>query len=102
MRVLSIWWCECDINGILNNIKGIIAYVFLSLRIALWYACECANFSNEINSLINMYFISIIYRDAVTLQYAQYVLNNPQLIADAKRELKGKVLACWCAPKKCM
>lgn len=31
----------------------------------------------------------------------QYILSNPPLIKDAKVELKGKNLSCWCAPKAC-
>ena len=31
--------------------------------------------------------------------HAEKVRANPQLIAKIKRELRGKVLACWCAPK---
>jgi hypothetical protein len=31
--------------------------------------------------------------------HAEKVRTNPQLIAKIKRELRGKVLACWCAPK---
>lgn len=38
--------------------------------------------------------------DAVT-SYEQWLLDQPELVAQAKRELKGKVLGCWCAPKSC-
>jgi hypothetical protein len=31
--------------------------------------------------------------------HAEFVRKNPQLIAKIKRELRGKILACWCAPK---
>ena len=31
--------------------------------------------------------------------HAEYVQTQPALIAKIKRELRGKVLACWCAPK---
>lgn len=27
--------------------------------------------------------------------------NEPDLIEAAKRELKGKILGCWCAPLPC-
>ena len=33
-------------------------------------------------------------------KYEQYLLNNPNLIADL-HELKGKILGCWCKPKTC-
>jgi hypothetical protein len=34
-------------------------------------------------------------------KYENYIRSNPQLVADAKRELKGKILACWCKPGPC-
>jgi hypothetical protein len=40
-------------------------------------------------------------RAAVVGKYRQWLLKQPQLVADAKRELRGKVLACWCAPQAC-
>ena len=32
--------------------------------------------------------------------YEDYLVKSPQLIADIK-ELQGKTLACFCAPKRC-
>jgi hypothetical protein len=40
-------------------------------------------------------------RLTVIAQYEQWLLAQPDLVAKAKRELKGKVLACWCAPLAC-
>ncbi|MGE3267106.1 MAG: DUF4326 domain-containing protein [Chloroflexota bacterium] len=37
-------------------------------------------------------------RDAVIALYLEYVLSRPELMA-ALRELRGKRLACWCAPR---
>lgn len=34
-------------------------------------------------------------------QYEQWLQTQPELIAAAKRELRGKNLACFCAPKAC-
>lgn len=34
-------------------------------------------------------------------RYESYVRDNPELMARIKRELRGKVLGCWCAPKMC-
>lgn len=31
--------------------------------------------------------------------HAEHVRSQPALVAKIKRELRGKVLACWCAPK---
>ena len=40
-------------------------------------------------------------RDEVLAKYRQYLRDNPLLVGRARRELKGKVLACWCAPEPC-
>ena len=40
-------------------------------------------------------------RDWVCDQYERYVQERPTLIAQARKELKGKDLVCWCAPKRC-
>lgn len=34
-------------------------------------------------------------------QFRQYLRARPDLVAQVRRELAGKVLACWCAPKPC-
>lgn len=38
--------------------------------------------------------------DAVSLHEA-WVLANPPLMEDIRRELRGKHLVCWCAPGRC-
>lgn len=40
-------------------------------------------------------------RDEVIAKYRAWLMAKPELVAQAKRELKGKVLACWCAPLAC-
>ena len=40
-------------------------------------------------------------RNRVIEEYREWLTAKPDLIAKAQRELKGKVLACWCAPKPC-
>jgi len=40
-------------------------------------------------------------RQKIIEKYCEYLLENPILIAEASRELRGKKLACWCAPKIC-
>lgn len=37
----------------------------------------------------------------VIAKYRDWICSQPQLIEDAKRELRGKVLGCWCAPRPC-
>jgi hypothetical protein len=34
-------------------------------------------------------------------QYKDWFFSNPELVAKAKTELKGKVLGCWCSPQAC-
>lgn len=34
------------------------------------------------------------------VRYREWLLNQPRLVEGAKRELKGKVLGCWCKTKK--
>lgn len=34
-------------------------------------------------------------------RYEAWLLQQPQLIARIKRELRGKILGCWCAPLAC-
>jgi hypothetical protein len=40
-------------------------------------------------------------REEVVEKYAEWLLAQPELVEQAKLELKDKVLACWCAPKLC-
>jgi hypothetical protein len=39
-------------------------------------------------------------REEVILKYERYLLANEKLMA-ALPELRGKVLGCWCHPKRC-
>ena len=40
-------------------------------------------------------------RDEVIEKCRSYILGRPDLISDAKLELKGHDLVCFCAPKNC-
>jgi hypothetical protein len=40
-------------------------------------------------------------RDEAVQKYEAWLLAQPELVAKARRELRGKVLGCWCAPKAC-
>jgi len=40
-------------------------------------------------------------RDQCIAAYREWLLSNPELVAEAKKELRGKVLGCWCAPLAC-
>jgi hypothetical protein len=34
-------------------------------------------------------------------KHEEWVRSQPEMMAAIKRELKGKVLGCWCSPKLC-
>lgn len=40
-------------------------------------------------------------REECIQKYEEWLMAQPELVAMAKTELKGKVLACWCAPLAC-
>lgn len=40
-------------------------------------------------------------REEVIEKYKRWLLGQPSLVAQAKKELRGKSLVCWCAPLAC-
>jgi hypothetical protein len=40
-------------------------------------------------------------RDDAIMQFEKWLINQPDLVAECKKELKGKTLGCWCHPKPC-
>lgn len=40
-------------------------------------------------------------RQEVIAKYRNWLYKQPKLLEAAKRELTGKILGCWCAPKAC-
>lgn len=40
-------------------------------------------------------------REQVISQFKAYLNRSPMLMKDAQRELKGKVLGCYCSPEAC-
>lgn len=40
-------------------------------------------------------------REDAIRRYEEWILTQPQLIADAKRELRSRNLVCYCAPLPC-
>lgn len=40
-------------------------------------------------------------RGEVIAKYRAWISDQPELQARAHRELRGKILACWCAPLPC-
>ena len=43
----------------------------------------------------------VVTRADVIQEYRRWLLRRPELVERAKRELKGRVLGCWCAPNAC-
>ena len=40
-------------------------------------------------------------REEVIEKYTVWLMSQPELIEAVKKELRGKTLGCWCAPKAC-
>lgn len=40
-------------------------------------------------------------REEVIAKFRGWVINHPVMVAQIRRELRGKRLGCWCAPKAC-
>lgn len=40
-------------------------------------------------------------RDEAVSRFREWFLDQPELVKRAKRELRGKVLGCWCKPSSC-
>lgn len=40
-------------------------------------------------------------REAVIERFRQYLREQPALVRAIRRELRGRDLICWCAPKPC-
>jgi hypothetical protein len=40
-------------------------------------------------------------REEVIAKYEKWLMTQPELLKDIKRDLKGKVLGCWCSPNAC-
>jgi hypothetical protein len=40
-------------------------------------------------------------REEAIARFREWFLAQPELVARARRELRGKVLGCWCKPAAC-
>lgn len=52
-------------------------------------------------TLIDGNVIIVETREEALVGYELYLQGHPELVKQAKKELKGKVLGCWCSPKPC-
>lgn len=55
-------------------------------------------FSHQASTLARF---KVATRDEAVERYEAWLLAQPDLVARVKKELRGKVLGCWCAPKRC-
>jgi hypothetical protein len=55
-------------------------------------------FSDKPKSLAE---VKVDSREEAIACYEKWLKRNPEMIERAKRELRGKVLGCWCSPKAC-
>jgi Domain of unknown function (DUF4326) len=49
----------------------------------------------------NPHRVGTLPRSQAIAAYREWLMRRPDLVADAKAELRGKVLGCWCAPQPC-
>ena len=40
-------------------------------------------------------------RDEVIQKFKEWFYSQPELVQQAKLELRGKILGCWCSPAAC-
>jgi hypothetical protein len=45
--------------------------------------------------------ILVASRSIAIASYHDWLVDQPDLVAKARKELRGKVLGCWCAPMAC-
>ena len=55
-------------------------------------------FSDKPRSLAE---VKVATREEAIACYEEYLRQHPEIVERAKRELKGKVLGCWCKPQAC-
>ena len=45
--------------------------------------------------------VKVDSREEAIACYEEWLRQNPEVLAEARRELRGKVLGCWCHPQAC-
>lgn len=45
--------------------------------------------------------IRVQTRSEAIKRHREWVLSDPELVERIRRELRGRVLSCWCAPRPC-
>jgi hypothetical protein len=65
------------------------------------YIGRPGKWGNPLSHLEGKGDIKVDTREEAIQGYELYLESRPDLVADIKRELKDKVLGCWCKPKDC-
>jgi len=55
-------------------------------------------FSHKENTIARFRVNSL---DEALASYENWVYSQPELILKIRKELKGKILGCWCSPSRC-
>lgn len=45
--------------------------------------------------------VKVSSREEAIACYEEWLRQNPDIVEDIRRELRGKVLGCWCSPSPC-
>lgn len=66
------------------------------------YIGRPSKFGNPFSHLNNtLAKFKVSSRDEAVDEYEKWIKAYPEFIKIIKAELKGKVLGCWCSPKRC-
>lgn len=66
------------------------------------YVGRPTKWGNPFSHLVKYATVELVAtRDEAVDRYKEWLLGQPDLVAAAKRELRGKVLGCWCKPARC-
>lgn len=65
------------------------------------YVGRPTKWGNPYSYLSGMRAVKVATRAEAIELYRQRIVYDPDLLAEAKRELRGKHLVCWCAPLPC-
>lgn len=66
------------------------------------YVGRPSKWGNPYSHLPSRLAIEVPTREDAIAAYEEWIMDKrPDLIEDARKELRGKHLVCWCAPKPC-
>lgn len=66
------------------------------------YIGRPSKFGNPFSHLDGtMALYKVSSRDEAVSKFEEWIRSKPELMKAAKKELRGKILGCWCAPQSC-